>query len=106
MTPTFEAQLASNEEYSVLFAFFKLSFEVIKLLSTTLKAFKISDDTFNAKRAVNTRYIRLIIFCRGSAGKAITSCINYFYEYCLVCCNSKMGSEDYFPTCIALSMFP
>src|SRR5687768_14923647 len=46
-------------------------FVVLKLLSTVLKAFRISADIFNANIAVNTRYIRLIIFCRGSLGSAI-----------------------------------
>ena len=43
----------------------------LRLLSTTLNAFNISADTFNASKAVNTKYIMLIIFCRGSLGSAI-----------------------------------
>jgi len=38
------------------------------LLSTTLKALKISAETLRASRAVRTRYIILIIICRGSLG--------------------------------------
>jgi len=44
-----------------------------------LKAFKISEDTFRANNAVSTKYIRLIIFCLGSLGKAITSYIKLDY---------------------------
>jgi hypothetical protein len=46
-------------------------FEVAMLLLTVLKAFRISEDTFNANKAVNTKYIILIIFCLGSLGKAM-----------------------------------
>jgi hypothetical protein len=44
---------------------------IIKLRSTVLNAFKISAETLSANSAVSTRYIMLIIFCRGSLGSDI-----------------------------------
>jgi hypothetical protein len=46
-------------------------FDSLRLLSTTLNALRISADTFKASKAVNTKYMILIIFCRGSLGSAI-----------------------------------
>src|SRR5688572_15809582 len=60
-----EAMIVSVDLFTVLLVFSRLLF-------TVLKAFKISDDTFSARRAVRTRYIMLIIFCLGSRGKDMT----------------------------------
>src|SRR2546421_9079404 len=69
-----------------------------KLLFTVLKALRISADTFRANIAVSTRYIRLIIFCRGSLGSAI--CCGYFRRLKMVFLKVVF---HYLP-CIALSI--
>ena len=79
---TGSATFACNDLYNVSFAEERLLFEVVKLLSTTLNAFNISDETFSARSAVSTKYIMLIIFCLGSFGKAITYSINIFIKCC------------------------
>src|SRR5207253_3734228 len=71
--------LASKELKIFWFFVSMMPLAFIKLLFTVLKAFKISEDTFNANNAVSTKYIRLIIFCRGSAGKAITGYYKFLY---------------------------
>src|SRR5688500_9378670 len=53
------------------------SFVFSRLLLTVLKALRISDDTFSASSAVSTKYIMLIIFCRGSRGMAMA---NYGFD--------------------------
>ncbi len=44
----------------------------------TLKALKISAETLSASNAVNTRYIMLIINCRGSLGIAILYFLDFY----------------------------
>ena len=68
------APIRSREEYSSfvvkqLNSYIDTPFALVILLSTVLKAFKTSDETFSARSAVSTRYIMLIIFCLGSLGK-------------------------------------
>ena len=60
-----DLRIVSVERFTVLLVFSKLRL-------TVLKALRISDDTLSANNAVSTKYMILIIFCRGSLGKAMT----------------------------------
>ena len=71
---TVKAEGATSANWDSKTELLTVTLVVSRLLLTVLKAFKISADTFSANKAVNTRYIMLIIFCRGSRGKDMTIC--------------------------------
>lgn len=75
----FRSYCFSNSVYSPSTFLVKFLFVVTKLSFTTLKASKISFDTFRANIAVSTKYIIAIIFCRGVS---LNPAINYlFFSY-------------------------
>ena len=54
--------------YKDLFCFVELAVDLFKLSSTSEKPLSTSEETFKANKAIKTRYIKFIIFCRGDSG--------------------------------------